>query len=190
MRLRRRRQPRERIDPFTVGEPWRHHLRTALQAQARYDQAVASVAGGPLRERLEEVGRRVEEATWECWRVAQRGEALDRSVAALDVSGLRARLDERTGSPVPTVGVDDPVAASLRAQLSSAERLRAAVTDAQERLGLLEVRLGEAVANAVALAVLAAGAADAGSLGADVDLVVEDLAALRAAFGEGEGLGR
>ncbi|MGI8758377.1 MAG: hypothetical protein ACR2K0_03640, partial [Acidimicrobiales bacterium] len=26
---------KERVDPFTVGEPWRHHVRGALQAQAR-----------------------------------------------------------------------------------------------------------------------------------------------------------
>ncbi len=131
----------------------------------------------------------MDEATSECWRVAQRGQALDTSVAALGVAGLRARLAERTGSAVPAVGDEDPIVASLQAQLSSAERLRAAAIDAQERLGLLEVRLGEAVANAVSLAALAARAADASSLGADVDLVVEDLAALRSALEECNDLG-
>lgn len=190
MRLRKRRPQQERIDPFGVGEPWRLHVRRALQAQARYDQAVGSLPAGSLRERLEEVGRRVEEATQQCWRVARRGDALEAAVSGLDVAGLRERLAAHTGSAVPAVGEENPVVASLEAQLVTAERLQAAAADARMGLGLLEARLDEAVATAVSLSALAADPVDAGTLGADLELVVEDLAALRSALEESEELGR
>ena len=51
------RNPRgERIDPFTLGEPWRRFVQGAMQAEARFDQAVRSARSGPLRDRLEEIG--------------------------------------------------------------------------------------------------------------------------------------
>lgn len=88
----RRRRRRVRIDPFGVGEPWRHLVKSALQAQARYDRAVSGVAAGPLRERLDDIGRRIEEGTQECWRVAQRGDALQDAISLLDDGEAKAGL--------------------------------------------------------------------------------------------------
>lgn len=172
-----------------MGEPWRHYVRRALQAQARYDRAVGGMPAGPLRERLEEIGRRIEEASQECWRTAQRGDALDDAVSTLDVAAVRARLATRTGETVAAAGAADPVVASLRAQLAAAERMTAVVADARERLAVVEARLGEAVAAAVALSALADGAADTGRLGSEVDRVVEELAALSSALDETRALG-
>ena len=88
----RRRRREVRIDPFGVAEPWRHLVKGSLQARARYDRAVSGVAAGPLRERLDDIGRRIEEGTWECWRVAQRGDALQGAVSLLDDGEPKARL--------------------------------------------------------------------------------------------------
>ena len=188
-RLRLRGRHPERIDPFRVGEPWRHFVQGALQAQARYDRAVGGLPSGPLRERLREIGRRIEEACQECWRIAQRGEVLDDAVSTLDVAAVRQRLAARTGDTVVGTPVDDPVVASLLAQLAAAERLTAVVSEARERLGLLEAHLDEAVATAVALSTLAGDPPDPDRVRRDVDLVVEDLAALSVALDESKVLG-
>lgn len=184
--LARNRTPRrrkERVDPFTVGEPWRHHVRGALQAQARYARAVGDVPAGPLRERLEEIGRRIDQGAGECWRIAQRGDALDDSVALLGVAATRRRLaDLEAGSG--TSGSDEAVVASLRAQLASAERLDSVVAEAREQLKVLSARLDQAVATAVELTVRAGGSVDASSLGSDVEQVVDELEALRSALDE------
>ena len=89
----RRRRRRERIDPFGVGDPWRRSVQRALQAEARYRQAVSGVAPGPLRERLDDIGGRIEQATEECWRMARRGDALEDAVAALDEGDAKVRLE-------------------------------------------------------------------------------------------------
>ena len=180
----RRRGPRAaRIDPFAVGEPWRQYVRGALQAQARYARTVAGVAAGPLRERLEEVGRRLDQGVAECWRVAQRGDALDDAVSALDVPRARSRLaaEEAAG--------DGEVAGSLRAMLAAAERMAEVAAQTRERLRVLEARLDQAVATAVELSLRAATTADAGRLGSDVDHLVDDLEALRAALEETDAIG-
>lgn len=173
---------RERVDPFEVSGPWRHHVQSALQAKARYDQALGGLAAGPLRESLEEIGGRVDAATRECWRIAQQGDALDDAASTLGLTLLRRRLAARTETTAPGEA-EDPVAASLRAQLDAAEGVTASVSGARERLALLEARLGEAVAAAVALSAQA-GEADTAPLRHDVDLVVEGLAALRSALEE------
>lgn len=187
---RRRGPPRpERIDPFTVGETWRRHVRGALQAQARYHRAVGSVAPGPLRERLEEIGRRVDEGARECWRIAQRGDALDDAVSALGVVRAGDRLAAAGKDCSGADGAEDAVVRSLQAQVATAERLTAAATEARQRLAVLASRLDEAVATAVELSMRPGSEADGSQLGSDVDRLVDDLAALRSALQETEAIG-
>lgn len=184
----RERRRAERIDPFEVGEPWRRFVQGALQSQARYQRAVSGVAAGPLRERLEDIGRRVEEATQECWRTARRADALEAAVSAVDVAGTRARL-EAASSDAGQAGDEDPTVASLRAQLSTAERLEAMVAGAQGQLARVEAGLGRAAATAVELCAHRAGSADTTALSSDIDGLVDDITALRTAFAETQALG-
>jgi hypothetical protein len=181
----RRRRP-ERIDPFGVGEPWRRFVRGALQAQARYQQGMSGMAAGPLRERLDDIGRQVDQAAQECWRVAQRGDALEGAVSTLDVVGLRARL-AAAGSD--EVDLSAPMVASLQAQLAAAERMEAMVDQAQEQLVRLEAGLGQVVASAVELSIRSTASVDATDLGHDVDDLVDELASLRSALEETRALG-
>src|SRR5690242_4049922 len=74
------RRPRNRrdesIDPRALSEPWSRFVSEALQARRRFDDVVRTANGGPIRDRLTEIGGRVGDAVHECWRVARRGDAL------------------------------------------------------------------------------------------------------------------
>ncbi len=173
----------EHIDPFALAEPWRDFVRDALHAQARFDRAVQSAKAGPLRDRLAEIGERVETGVSESWQVANRAQEISRAVRQLDTRAARAKLaalEHDTSQPSDSRSRTEE---SLRAQIASAERMAAVVNDAQDRLRLLDARLDEAAARAVELSV---EASDEGMLGlsSDVDDVVTDMEALRQALEE------
>ena len=173
---------REHIDPFALAEPWRGFVRAALQAQARFDRTVQSAKAGPLRERLAEIGERVQTGVSESWQVANRAQEISNAVGQLDTNEARtelAALEQDTSKSESRARTEE----SLRAQISSAERMDAIVRDARDRLRLLDARLDEAAARAVELSV---EASDEGMLGlsSDVDNVVTDMEALRQALEE------
>jgi hypothetical protein len=181
---------RERIDPFTLHEPWRRFVQEALQARTRFDHAVDRAPPGPLRDRLREIAARVHTAVEQCWQVARRGEALvdaRRGIDARDVERKLAQID---------AGSEDPAMASvvqaLEAQRATHDRLSGVIDRTQRELRLLDARLDEAVARALELA--AHAGADAGAtvgrgagvagLGTDVDGVVSEMESLRQALDE------
>lgn len=178
-----RRARGDRIDPFVLGDPWRRFVGDALQAKRRFDQAVSKADAGPLRERLSEIGDRIETGVRECWRVAQRGDAIEDGMRSLDVESTQREL---AGVERDLARGDDPrlerARESLRAQLSSAQRMIDAVEDARSQLRLLDARLDEAVTRAVELSLRSAGDADVAGLGSDVESLVSDMEALRAAL--------
>jgi type IV secretory pathway TrbD component len=55
-----RRAKEDRIDPGALAEPWRSFVREAQDAARRYRRAVAATAPGPLRERLADIGTRID----------------------------------------------------------------------------------------------------------------------------------
>ena len=176
---------RERIDPFTLGEPWRLRIREALRAQARYDEALERTPEGPLRERLADIGQRIDAGVQECWRIAKQGDAIGDGMRAVRLGEVRASLAaaERDAGGGPDAE-SDPRVAALRAQVSSAERMTATAADADARLRLLSARMDEAAARAVELSIGAGTDADLAGLGSEVDEVVDQLESLRLALGE------
>jgi hypothetical protein len=173
----------DRIDAFTLSAPWRRPVHEAQQAQRRFQQAVRKADPGPLRDRLVEIGARIDTGVRECWRIAQRGDAMEEGLAHLDIEGTQRELVdvEREMRNDP----DDRLAQardSLRAQLHSAQRMIDAIKDAQMQLRLLDARLDEAVTRAIELSLRSAGDADVSGLGSDVERLVEDMEALRAAL--------
>jgi hypothetical protein len=171
------RDPRpDRIDPFTLGEPWRRAVQDALQAQARFQEAVRETQKGPLRERMEEIASRIDHGVDEAWRVARQGQALvaaRRRIDTKEASRELAEIEGRTGAAY------ERTAESLRAQLASAQRLEGTIDDARARLRLTNARLDEAVARAAELSVAAHDVEQLQGLGDDVDALVTDLEALR-----------
>lgn len=168
-------RPAPRVDPFTVGEPWRRFVQAALKARSRAHHAVGSGREGPLRERLGDVVRRIDLAVDEVWTIARRGHELAQARRDLDPARVRRRVD--------TADPSAPTTAALRAQLESVERLERVIGDTEAQLGLLQARLDEAAARAVELAVRSDDGA-LGALGTDVDGIVTEMEALRQALEE------
>ena len=185
--------PSARIDSFTVGEPWRRHVAAAQAAQRRYRAQVLALPAGPLKARMAEIGMQVDRGVMECWDIAKRGYQLDGVIRDLNAADLKARLDK---------SVDQREGASLRAQLGSVDRIRAARNDADERLRVLQTRLGELVGQAAEVvhdvpstdnadtsdtsdtATTSPTSTNPGELGSAVDDVVTQLTALRLAIRE------
>jgi hypothetical protein len=183
-----RRKGRERIDPMSVSDPWRHFVRDALDAQRRYRKACSSANEGPLRERLIEIGERIDAGVSECWRVARRGDALVDAIGNLDVQGAQRDLDaaKQDARRDASEAQRDTIKA-LEAQLEAADRLISVARDAQDRIRLLNARLDEAVARAVELSIRAESVSELGELGNDVEKVVSEMESLRVGLEEAGG---
>ncbi|MFP5319555.1 MAG: hypothetical protein ACLGI2_14835 [Acidimicrobiia bacterium] len=170
------RRPRaERIDPFTVQDPWRSMVMRAQSTRNRFAAAVRKTPPGPLHDRLADIGGRVDAAVREAWAIAKRGHDLDNAVQALDVPRIRRDLER---------GGDEAVVTSLRGQLSAGERLVAVSDDARTRLARLNAQLDESVAQAIELSVSAGDVTALQPLGSEVEEVVTELEALRLAMEE------
>jgi len=176
-------RPPERIDPFTLGEPWKLMVRDALQAQNRFRAAIGDTPKGPLRERMESIGERIATGVEEAWRVGRQGQSLMAARRRINTDQARRDLAEiessLAGAGADSGGHVEKTIESLQAQLASAERLDATITDARDRLRLTNARLDEAVAHAAELSVQAGDIGDLAGLGHDVDALVTDLEALR-----------
>jgi hypothetical protein len=179
------RSPRpDRIDPFTLGAPWRKSVHEALQAQRRFNEAVRKADAGPLQDHLRDIGQRIDTGVRECWRVAQRGEAIEDGLKTLDVEGTKRELVDVERDLRGEAGDArlQQTRDSLRAQLHTAQRMIDAVQDARNQLRLLDARLDEAVTRAVELSLRSAPDADVSGLGSDVESLVSDMEALRSAL--------
>ena len=180
-----RRASGERIDPMSISDPWRGFVRDALDAQRRYRKAVSAANPGPLRDKLIEIGERIDAGVGECWRIARRGDALVDAIGNLDVAGARkdlaaAKQDARTKTQQGTVE-------SLQAQVDTADRSIDVAQDAQDRIKLLNARLDEAVARAVEMSIKAEDVGELGGLGGQVDDLVSEMESLRVALDEAGG---
>lgn len=172
------RSTRGRIDAFAVGEPWRRHVAAAQSAQRRFASIVSTLDEGPLRARMAEIGRHVQQGVDECWQIAKRGDQLDDTIRQLDGAALRSSFDRAD---------DEALRASLRSQLDSLERVRAARDETDKRLRGLHTRLGELVSQA---AEVSTGVDVTADLGTAVDDVVTQLQALNQAVDEVNNTGR
>ena len=179
----------ERVDPFSLGDPWKRFVIDAQNAQSRYRRAVKRSRSGPLKERLEELGARIDQAVLECWRVACQGDNLGGALRQLETERVETELGQarrelkeaRGGS---TASLKATVEA-LEAQMRSAERLSEVWRSSRDRLRVLNAQLDEAVARAVELSVGAGGSVAAfGGLSDQVAEVVSDMESLRQALEE------
>lgn len=184
-----RKPPPQQIDPNQLTEPWRGFVFEALVSQRRFAKAITRTASGPLRDRLTDIGSRIDDGVRECWTIANRGQQLQGALRELeDPRELRRRIEAaRHDAGFATGEARERTLASLEAQLASTERVAAITRDTAGRLQALDARLDEAVARAVELSVSAGDATDLGGLGEDVDALVGDMEALRQALEETSG---
>lgn len=171
-----RRPARPRIDPFALGEPWKRLVQDAVQAQNRFGDIVRTTRAGPTRERLDDIGARIAEGVEDAWAIGQAGALLSDARRRIDVDQVRRRMDEATAG--------GETAAALQAQLDSAARLDATIADTRDRLRLTTARLDEAVVRAAEVAARAGDPTGLDQLGTDVELLVDDLEALRRGLDE------
>jgi hypothetical protein len=175
----------ERIDPMSISDPWRGFVRDALDAQRRYRKAVSAASPGPLRDKLVDIGERIDAGVGECWRIARRADALVDAIGNLDVAGARkdleaAKQDARSQTQQGTVE-------SLQAQVDTANRLIDVAQGAEDKIKLLNARLDEAVARAVELSIKAEDVGELGGLGGQVDDLVSEMESLRVSLDEAGG---
>jgi hypothetical protein len=174
-----------RIDAFALSEPWRRYVSSAQKAHTRYLQTVRSAQQGPLRTRLEEIGRKLEDGLQECWTIARDGDRIDATLARLRASELQANLVRlRTEQQTTPSDATEATIASLEQQLATADRLRTRSTEASDRLRLAQTQLDQLVASA---AEVAAGIGDGDLLESGIESVVTELEALRLAVEETNG---
>ena len=178
----------KRIDPGRLDEPWRSFIEDARDAQRRFARSVSQSRPGPLRERLEELARRIDDGVDECWRIACQGDSLEQAFNDLDIDAVQSELigviEERRRRDDQSL---ERTQAALEAQVQSARRLRKVAGDARSRLRLLNAQLDEAVARAVELSVRAGDADQLSPLTEDVETLVGELESLRQALEETSG---
>lgn len=173
---------RIRIDPFTVGEPWRRIVMSGQSAARRLDDTVRSTPEGPLHDRLADIAERLQEGLHEAWEIAQSGDRLDDSIRRLQPTRLRSNLDTARRR---AEGDDNPANAqavkSLTAQLATVERLQAKSDETATNLRLTQTRLDELVARANEVKI---GSAPPDTYAADVESLIQELEALHLAVEE------
>jgi hypothetical protein len=184
----------ERIDPFTVQEPWRWHVQSALANRARVRERVDSTPAGPLRERLDEIATRVDAAAHESWRIAKRGHSLSEARRAIDTTRIDrqiAEFEQSLATRTDDHRASDRVTQALeahRAQRATADRMDQVISDTRSQLKLLDARMGEVAVRAVELSAELPASVDRdpslATLSSDVDDLVIEMEALRQALEE------
>jgi hypothetical protein len=172
--------------PQALSEPWRGYAASAQDAKRRFDQIVAGVADGPLRQRLETVSQRLDDGVDESWRIAKRGHEIVGAIGHIDTDGAKAELAELRSSGAAE-GPRAATAQALEGQIAAADRLVALAERSRDRLRLLDARFDELIARAVEVSV---GTGDTDVLGQDVDQLVSELESLRVAMEETDRVGR
>lgn len=177
--LRRRRAPEDplaHIDPALVSARFATPVADALEARRRYAEVVAGAAPGPVRDRLAEAGARLDAGVASLWDVAQRATQVERTLATLDPD--RATDDYKRAK---RDGADPQLEQVLAQRFASVQRLLNTLDDTDDRLRLLDARLGAAVASAAEVAL---GITAPDLVGTELDGVVTELDSLRTALVE------
>lgn len=168
------------IDPFTVGEPWRHFVKDAQRARQQLHATVRETPAGPLRDRLASIAGRLDAGLQQGWQIAKRGHEIDAMVRRLDPPRLRSRRDALAAQDARSTDVDSALA-SVESQLATADRLKALSASTADRLRLNQARLDELVARTAEVSI---GAASTDTYAGEVDELVLELESLRQAVQE------
>jgi hypothetical protein len=177
-----------RIDPFTVQEPWRRYVQSALQSRSRLDSVVAQRTDGPVRDRLNDTIRQVDDIVARVWEAAQEGHHIASASRLADVPSLERRISA-TEAQINEVPEDrraqfESSLSSLRGSVEAGRRLIAERDTAADRLRELDARLDELVVRAIEVSASNVETADVDSLRADLDALVVDVEGLRQGMAE------
>jgi hypothetical protein len=172
----RRRSPRDDplagIDPSAAPPRFASAVSSALASRRRYGELVNGLRPGPVRDRLLALAEQLDAGVRAVWDTVQRAAEIERVLATLDPEDVTADYKRAKRS-----GAEPEVLAAHEARFLSVQRLFNGLDDTDERLSLLEARLGGVVARAAEVAVAAGAGAD--DLDAELGEVVAELGALR-----------
>ncbi|MBA2281096.1 MAG: hypothetical protein H0W25_07655 [Acidimicrobiia bacterium] len=174
-----RRRPKAPPDPLAVVDPAAAPARfvavvvDAVEARRRWAAVVAGLREGPVRERLAVLGEQVDQGVLAVWETVQRAGEVERVAAGLDADKVTADYKAAKRDPA----ADPALVVALQARFASVQRLLNAVDEVDDRLRLLDARLGAAVARGAEVALVAGAGTD--ELGRELDEVVSELGALR-----------
>jgi hypothetical protein len=175
-----RRKPRAPTDPLAHVQPaavpprYGPAVADALATRRRWHDVVDSLRDGPTKQRMAEIGERVDAGVLAVWETANRAADVERVAHGLEAEKVTADYKAAKRDP----GADPALLDALRIRFESTQRLLNATDGLDEQLRLIDARLGAAVARAAEVALVASpDAADA--LGAELDAVVGELGALR-----------
>lgn len=169
------------IDPFTLSEPWRQMVQGAQRARSHLHETVRATSPGPLRDRLDAIVGKLDQALAECWAIARRGDEIDGAVNRLDPTALRSKLGTLRAKIQPDAVPSGDLAAAITSvedQLASADRLKELSAQTAGRLRLTQTRLDELVARTAEVSI---GASDTDAYAHDVDDLVIEIEAMRLA---------
>lgn len=163
-------------------DPWRSVMVGMVDARHRFDRAIGPLRPGPLRDRLVEVGTRMDAAVDAAARIARIGNDLSTGRKQIDLPAIRQELDTtRSG---PRTERSAATIEALEAQVHSAERLDRTIADTHDQLRLLDARLDETVTRTVELAATQADGGEVAGLGSELDDIVTEMESLRQAVEE------
>lgn len=182
----RRSGPGGQIDLHLLRGQWRWYVHEALDSRKRFSKAIQGAGSGPIRQRLEGIGERIDDGVMESWRIANRGQELEAALAQLTPADqVESRLQELRSQPGSETTAR--LVEALEAQAATYQRIASTAGEAGNRLQILEARLDEAVARAVELSLRAGDVGELGGLDADVDSLVTEMEALRRGLDEAAG---
>ncbi len=159
------------IDPFAIREPWRLLVKRSLRAQRGFAKAIDRVAEGPLRERLGEIGIRIDHGVQECWEVARRAQNLTDARRSIDIRSARKVKLNKGSHPEQVESAEFEIAAH--------QRLDGRETEITTRLEILNARLDEAVTRVAEMAAHGLVTDEADTVSDAIDGVVGELESLR-----------
>ncbi|MEZ5226875.1 MAG: hypothetical protein R2710_09400 [Acidimicrobiales bacterium] len=176
---------KERIDRRTVSGPWQDFVDEALAAKKRFELAVKRTRPGPVHDRLQVLGARIERFVDHSYRVAQSGQQLSEARQLIDHDRIVRELASLQAGAVPPEGSARAQAvAALQSQLATARRLDDTIGSTRAQLLLLDARLDELVTRSIELSVTGGDAESLGSVERDLQDVVDELEAVRLAVEE------
>ena len=168
--------PLAHVDPAAVPRRWAGAVADAVEARRRWRDLVDGIRPGPVRDRLDVLGARVDEGVLAVWEAVVRAVEAERITATLEPD--RVTDDYKRAKRDPSA--DPALVEALSARFASVQRVLNTLDETEERLRLLDARLGAAVARGAEVALAAGRGGD--ELGAELDAVVGELGALRASL--------
>jgi hypothetical protein len=167
--------PLAHVDPALVGDRFAGPLRDALAHRTQFRELVARAEGEAMRARFDALATKLDDGVLAMWDTAQRATQVERTVATMDVDRITAEYKESVRG-----GVDEGLARARAERFRAAQQLLNALDSTDERLRLLDARLGAAVTNAATILLVG----DSGAVTEELDGVLDELVALRWAVDE------